>query len=376
MIQGIKIKKIILVSNASWTMVKFRLGLMKALIENNYDVYVISPYDEYSKDIEDIGCKFINISMDNKGSNPLRDLNLIYNLYKIYININPSLIVHYTIKPNIYGSVAAKLAKLKTMSIIPGLGYTFINENFTAKIAKYLYKFALKIPSKVWFINEDDKNEFLKRNLVDKSKVEVINGEGINTEYFKPMSKVSTNKTFTFILIARILKDKGILEYVEAAKVLHEKYKNIEFQLLGPIYTLNPSSISEDKIIKWHNRKIINYLGETIDVREFISKCDCLVLPSYREGKGMTLVEAACMGKPLIATNVPGCKDVIDDSINGYLCKVKDSTDLAEKMEKVLSLTDEQRKAIGKAGREKIVKEFDEKIVINKYLEVIEDILK
>jgi glycosyltransferase involved in cell wall biosynthesis len=371
-------KKIVLVSNASWTMVKFRFGLMAKLKELNYEVIVISPKDDYSSEIEQIGCRFIDIEIDNKGINPFKDLKLIYNLFKIYKQLQADLVIHYTVKPNIYGSTAALLTKTKCFSVIPGLGYAFINENLTAKIVKLLYKLALKIPKVVWFINNDDKAVFLKSKLVDSKKVGMINGEGINTEYYKPFEKkqVTENKDFSFLMISRILEDKGVYEYVEAAKILRAKYQDIKFQLLGPIYLLNPSSISKESVYGWHNDGIIEYLGESKDVRSFISNSDCVVLPSYREGKGMTLVEGASMAKPLIATDVPGCRDVVDDKVSGFLCEVKNAKDLASKMENLYNLSSEERELMGREGRAKMMKELDENIVINKYLIKIKKILK
>ncbi len=365
-----------LVANETRSMVKFRYGLIKSLIKNNYEVYVISPYDDYVKEIENIGCKYIDIKVDNKGSNPFKDIKLTYDLYKIYNLVKPELIIHYTIKPNIYGSLSCLLSNIKCMSVIPGLGYAFINNNLISKIVKFLYKITLKIPTKVWFINEDDKELFLKLRLIDEIKVDVVNGEGINTDHFNFIERSSGDNKIKFLLIARILKDKGILEYVEASRILLRKYNNIEFQLLGPIYILNPSSISEQDVEKWHKDEIINYLGETNDVRSYIANSDCIVLPSYREGKGMTLVEAASMSKPIIATNVPGCRDVIDEGENGYLCEVKNSKSLANVMEKMLKLTKEERKEMGEKGRQKVKNELDENIVISKYLETIQDILK
>lgn len=368
-------KKILLISNASWTMVKFRRGLMQELVKKNYKVYVASPYDEYSKEIESIGCRYIDIKMDNKGSNPLKDMKLTYDLYRLYRDIQPDLIFHYTIKPNIYGSFATKLAGCKSISIIPGLGYTFINENFTAKVAKYLYKIALKIPLEVWFINQDDKKEFLSRDLVNEDKIRTINGEGVNIETFQPMEIKKKGQQFVFLMIARVLKDKGVYEYIEAARKIKSKYKNVKFQLLGSIYTLNPASIRKEEINIWEREGLVDYLGEVTDVRKYIAMSDCIVLPSYREGLSMSLLESASMAKPIITTNVPGCKDVVDDGINGYLCEVKNVEALADKMEVMINLTQRQRLDMGQAGRQRVIEEFDEKIIIKKYLNSIKEIL-
>ena len=367
-------KKIILVANASWTMVKFRYGLMQALVKSGYKVYVVSPYDKYSNEIEDIGCEFIDIRMDNKGSNPIKDLKLVWDFYRIYKDINPDLIIHYTIKPNIYGSFATKLAGCKSISIIPGLGYTFINDNLTAKIAKILYKLALKVPRQVWFINQDDKNLFIEKQLVKKEKVFTINGEGVNIEQYKSNNVVSSNDKFIFLLIGRVIVDKGIYEYIEAAKIIKEKYEDVEFQIMGLIAN-NPMAIQEIEIKQWQKDNIITYLGSVDNVKEYIEQSNCIVLPSYREGVSMSLMEAASMSCPIITTNVTGCKEIVDNNINGFLCEARNSKDLADKMEMMINLSDDERKIMGQAGRKKIVKEFDEKIVIDKYLDSIKEIL-
>ncbi|MEA2099573.1 MAG: glycosyltransferase family 4 protein [Campylobacterota bacterium] len=368
-------KKILLVSNASWSMVKFRYGLMKSLVENNYKVYVVSPIDEYSKEIEEIGCEYIDIKIDNNGSNPFNDLKLVYDLYEIYKKIKPNLIIHYTIKPNIYGSFATMLSGCKSISIIPGLGYTFINENFTSKIAKVLYKIALKIPEQVWFINKDDIDEFINRKLIDKSKIELINGEGVNIDKFKSFNANKQTDKLVFLMIARVLKDKGIYEYIEAIKIVKLKYSNIEFWLMGQASN-NPTAVREDEINSWVNLKYINYFGSVANVVDYINKSDCVVLPSYREGLSMSLMESASMSKPIITSNITGCKEVVDDRVNGYLCEVKNAIDLASKIEMMINLSQDERLAMGRAGREKIIREFDERIVIEKYLKTIKEILK
>ncbi len=363
-------KKIILVGNTSWSMVKFRLGLIKELINQKYDVTIIAPYDNNSNELKLLGCKYIDIDIDNKGSNPLKDFKLILNLKNIYKEINPDLIIHYTIKPNIYGTIASKIACFKSIAVVTGLGYTFINDSLVSKVAKLLYKFSFKFSNKVFFINDDDKNEFIKSNLVKENKIISIAGEGVNTKFFNDEKNIS-NKNMKFILIARMLWDKGIGEYVEASNLLKQDYPNVEFGLLGYLDVDNPRAISKIQMTKWEEEANIKYYGSTDDVKSFIFKSDCIVLPSYREGISMILMESASMSKPLIATNVPGCKDLIDDGKNGYLCQPKNSKNLAEKMEKMLNLNKKNREKMGQNGRIKMIKTFDESIVINKYLKEI-----
>lgn len=369
-------KHIVLVGNTSWSMIKFRYGLMKSLILNGYKVTVVAPKDEYIQDIKDIGCEYREVDIDNKGSNPIKDIKLIYTFQKIYNELEPDLVIHYTIKPNIYGIIAAKISGIKAFAVITGLGYVFINDSIVSTIAKQLYKFSFRFATKVFFINKDDKNEFLNNNLVNKDKIVVIPGEGINTKYFKDINKTKKLNKFKFLLIARMLEDKGVFEYIEAGKILSKKYNNFEIGLLGYLGVDNPKAISKQQMDILIQEDYIKYYSSTNDVKPFISQSDCIVLPSYREGISMTLMESASMAKPLIATNVPGCKELIDDEINGYLCEVKSVKDLALKMEMMLKLSEEERIYMGKKGREKMQREFDKSIVIEKYLNIIKKLIR
>ncbi|AYJ79915.1 hypothetical protein AN286_06995 [Aliarcobacter cryaerophilus ATCC 43158] len=366
-------KKIILVSNSSWSMIKFRLGLMKELISKGYKITIIAPYDKHVEEIKLLGCSYQNIDMDNKGINPLKDLKLLFKLKNMYKKLNPDLIIHYTIKPNIYGTIAAKLAMVKSIAVVTGLGYIFINDTIVSKIGKVLYKFSFQFSRRVLFINHDDKKEFIENNLVNSKKVMVLPGEGVNTDFFDDQNFKDKRVSIKFLLIARMLFDKGIKEYVEAANMLKEKYPDAEFGLVGYLDVDNPRAISKEQMIAWQKDCNIVFYGSTDDVKSFISRSDCIVLPSYREGISMSLMESASMSKALIATNVPGCKELIENGVNGFLCNVKDSIDLAVKMELMLNLSNDERKRMGQAGRKKMIKEFDEKIVINKYFKIIEE---
>lgn len=360
-------KKIIFTSNVSWAMIKFRYDLIEYLISKGHEIYIIAPYDDFVPELKKLGCKCINIELSRKGINPISDLKLMINLYKIYKKLNPDIIFNYSIKPIIYGSIAAKLANIKSIAVNIGLGYTFINTNIITKISQLLYKLALYFPDEVWFINEDDKNEFIKRKIVSKGKTSVLPSEGINTEYFSPRKSLINNDKIIFLLIGRVLWDKGVGEFYEAAKIISKKYDNVEFHLLGNIDLDNPRGISLRTVEKWTDEGIINYLGYSRDVRDSISNSTCIVLPSYREGKGMTLIEAGSMGKPLIATNVEGCKDIVKDGYNGYLCKVKSSKSLADACIKFINLKKDEKKQMGKNSQKFMKKNFCVKNVIAMY---------
>lgn len=364
--------KIAFTNNILKDTLNFRGNVIKSFLNEGYEVTVICP-DDKSINIKDFDerINFIPVEVSRKGKNPFSDLIYCKKLFDVYQKEKFDLIFHYTIKPNIYGNIAAHFAKIKAISIIPGLGHLFINESFATKIVEILYRFSLNYANEVWFLNEDDKKEFLKRKLVRESKIKILPGEGIDLEKFKPIKIERNDNKVIFLMIARVLWEKGFEEYVEAAEILMRKYSNLEFQLLGGIDTGNPSGVPKEIVMKYHNNKTINYLGTTNNVSSIISKCDCLVLPSYREGVPRTLMEGASMEKPLIATDVTGCREVVINNYNGFLCEVKNSKDLANKMEKLLLLSQDEKEKLGKNGRTLVRKKFEDSIVIKKYYEVI-----
>ncbi|MDM1545271.1 glycosyltransferase family 4 protein [Ignatzschineria indica] len=368
-------RKIAIVVNSSWYAWNMRANLGFAFQKQGYEVVFICPYDKYSENIKE-HFTYVDIEINSKGTNPIEDLKTIYRYYKTYKEIKPDIVLQYTIKPNIYGTIAASILNTPSINNIAGLGTLFIKQNFVTKIAKTLYKFSQKRATKIFFQNQDDFKMFVEENLVQQEKCDVLPGSGVDIDKFKP-SKKKDDGIFRFLLVARMLWAKGIQEFVDAAKILKQKNNNVEFQLLGHLDVESPTAISKEQMDIWVKDGYVNYLGSSDDVRVEIAQADCIVLPSfYREGTPRILLESASMEKPIITTNNVGCKDVVDDGINGFLCAVKNSKDLALKMEKMLNLSTDQRNAMGKAGREKMVKEFDEKIVIDKYLEAVRDILK
>ena len=366
-------RKIAIVVNNSWSAWNFRVNLGFAFQKHGYEVVFISPYDKYSENIKEY-FEYQDVAINSKGINPIEDLRLIYNFYKVYKNVQPDIICHYNIKPNIYGTIAASILKIPTINNIAGLGTLFISQNFVTKIAKWLYKFSQKKAKKIFFQNQNDLKIFLDEDLVQKEKCDVLPGSGVDIEKFKPVEK-EDDGMFRFLVVSRMLWTKGIQEFIDAAKIIKQKHQNVEFQLLGYLDMKSPTAISKKQMDIWVKDGYINYLGGSDDVRVEIAKADIIVLPSfYREGTPRALLESASMQKPIITTDNVGCRDVVNDGVNGYLCKVKNAVDLADKMEKMLRLTNEQRNAMGKAGRRKIVKEFDETIVIRKYIDTIEDV--
>jgi len=370
-------KTVAIIINTTWNIYNFRLGLIKSLQEEGYNVVAISPSDDYVKKLEEIGCRHYSINIDNKGSNPLHDLKLIVDYIKIFKQVSPSIILSYTIKPNIYGSIASKMVNIPIINNISGLGTVFLSKNKTSKIARLLYKFALTVPERVFFQNRHDMELFCKLKLVNKNKAFLIPGSGINIHKYKPMSenKFNNKDSIKFLFIARLVKDKGLIEYVEAAKILKSKYNNVEFAVLGSFYKNNPTAITPDQMQMWVDKGIVNYLGTSDNVKKVIAQYDCVVLPSYREGLSRVLLEASAMAKPIVTTNTPGCRDVVKDGYNGFLCKVKDIKSLAECIDKIINLDYKSRVQLGLNGRNKVVNEFNEELVIEQYLKNIKSIL-
>ena len=370
-------RKIVISSNTSWYLYNFRRGLIKALKDRDYEVILISPKDNnYSKRLEDLGCKHYNIKLDNKGTNPVRDIGLMYQFYKLFIRIEPNLLLLFTIKPNIYGGIVGKILNIPTINVISGLGTVFLNDKITSQIARWLYKVSFS-GNRVLFENLDDREEFIRQNLINRNQATIIPGSGIDTTLFKPKLNLKReNENITFLLIARLIKDKGIVEYIEAIRIVKERYPNAQFKILGSFYFDNPSSISEDEINSWVAEGLIEYLGYTDAVLEEIERVDCIVLPSYREGLSRVLLEAGSMSKPIITTDVAGCREVVKDNYNGFLVPPKDSKSLAIAIEKMIELSKKDRDIMGLLGRLKVINEFEEKIVVERYLSAISSCLK
>lgn len=347
------------------------MSLVKALQAERHEVVAIAPYDAYADKLTDAGVRFVPVMME-KGTNPLKDLLLTWRLYRAYKRVKPDVVLHYTIKPNVYGSVAARMAGVPAINNVSGLGTVFITKDYISSIAIKLYRLAFKYPAKVFFQNQDDRRLFLRNNLVRADITEVLPGSGINLQQFQPSGSFRRGKPFTFLMVARVLYDKGVLEFVEASRLVKEKHPEVKCLLLGAVDELSRSGIKKQQLDKWLATGAIDYLGYTDNVAAFIAQADCVVLPSYREGTPRTLLEAAAMAKPLVATNVPGCREVVQPGVNGLLCRARSGTDLADKMLQMLQLSEEELEKMGCASRKIAIIKYDDRFVIDKYLKAIQ----
>jgi glycosyltransferase involved in cell wall biosynthesis len=368
-------RKIIISVNAPWNIYNFRSSLIKSLVDHDYEIIVVAPDDEYVEHVKNLGCRFISMRMDRNGTHPGHDLALILRYFNVLRLEKPLVYLGYTVKPNIYGSIAAHLLRIPVINNIEGLGSAFISRSLLTKIVRLLYKVALRRSRKVVFLNSDDREFFVGAGLARAEVADKVPGCGMDLLRFQAVPPPPLlARPFSFLLVARMLKDKGVEEFVEAARIVKEAFPATQFRLLGFVDSRNPNSISLKRINDWEEAGLVTYLGKADDVRPHLTDADCVVLPSYREGIPRSLLEASAMARPVIATNAVGCRDVVDDNVNGFLCEVKDAQDLAEKMMNMIGLSPENRLEMGRAGRRKVESQFGEAIVIKTYLRMISEI--
>lgn len=363
--------------NTSWNILNFRAGLVRALVGRGFDVVAASPDDGWAERLGELGCRHAPLSIDSGSTSPLKNLAVLFGYIRLMREERPAIYLGWTIKPNVYGSLAAGLFRVPVVNNVSGLGTAFIRDTWLTPIVVALYRLAFSRSHVVFFQNEDDRALFTKRRILAASRTRVLPGSGIDLDRYQPeMPPVArTDDASVFLMVARLLWDKGVGEFVEAARVVRRYRPDARFKLLGFLDVENRTAIDRASVDRWVAEGVIEYLGSTDDVRPFIAAADCVVLPSYREGTPRTLLEGAAMGRPLIATDVPGCREVVEDGRNGLLCNVRDAADLAEKMLQFIDLSPEERARMGRESRAKVEREFDEQIVIDRYLEVIDQIL-
>jgi glycosyltransferase involved in cell wall biosynthesis len=362
-------KKIAIVANSAWSVYNFRMDLIRHL-HLRFEVLIIAPKDEFAGELIKAGCAYLDIHFNNRSENPLLDYALYKSLKRIYQAEKPDFIFHYVIKPNIYGSLAAANYGIQSVAVITGLGYTFDRHNWLNRIVSFLYRKALKKASEVWFLNQEDANLFIKRKLVAVQKTKILPGEGINTSHFFPLSNkpVARTKAFQFLMATRLLKSKGVAVYVEAAGMLKIKFREVRFELIGFFEKNHPDSISDSELRHWQKKGIIHYSGFASDVRPFLRQADCFVFPSfYHEGIPRCLLEAAAMEVPIITSLNTGCKEVVQEGVNGFLCAPNNAVDLAARMEEMMRLTPDQRASLGKNGRELVSAKFGIDLILKEY---------
>jgi glycosyltransferase involved in cell wall biosynthesis len=375
---------IVLLCHWAFCAANFRGGLVRELTQKGHRVVVIAPPEpEYEEVLRDLGAEFYAWRLHSKGKNPFSEAAAVLHLVNLLRQIRPHVVFTYTIKPVIYGAIAGRLGGVPVISVITGLGYVFLNDNWISKLARRLYGWTLDWSKEVWFLNSVDEQTFRQARILKKAPVCFLPGEGINTGHFAPMERLSLGKPNVtaataapkspiFLMIARFLRDKGALEFVAAARIVKAQFPLARFQMLGGFDLNNPGSIAPKQMVDWEREGVIENLGTLQDVRPAIQAADCVVLPSYREGLPRAMLEASAMCKPVIATDVPGCRDVVASGVTGFLCAPQSEADLAAKMLAFLRLPQHDRAQMGRNGRAFVRRQFDEQIVFVHYLQALD----
>ncbi|MDW3194136.1 MAG: glycosyltransferase family 4 protein [Cytophagales bacterium] len=363
-----------IIINKAWNIYNFRSSIIRHFINEGHDVVAIAPRDEYVERLEAMGCRFRDLPMSGSGVNPFSDLLLLWRIRRIIKDEKLDVLLTYTIKPNVYGSIAGRLLNTPVICNISGLGTTFVWNNLVSKIAIFLYNVSVRKASHVFFQNPEDMELFLSKVPVPENNVGLLNGSGIDLKSFSAAPKLP-GKAPVFLMIGRLIIEKGAYEYAEAAQIIKQEFPATQFWMLGKWDQLDKRSVKQEDLDHWQEKGFIHYKGTTDDVKTMIVEADVVVLPSYREGAPRTLIEAGAMSRPLIATDVPGCRHVVSDGFNGYLCEVKSGKQLADAIRKYLVLENQEKLQLAKNSRIYMESNYDEKKVIIAYQEVISSIV-
>lgn len=365
--------KVVLTVNAAWNAYNFRKPLIEMLLAQGADVSVLAPVDDTAAKLEAMGCNVVDLPMDAKGLSPIKNIRLTRRLRRHFAALQPDVILSYTIKNNIFGAFAARQLGIPFLPNVTGLGTAFIGKGALQRLVEQLYRTAFRNLPVVFFQNSDDRDLFIRLRLLSRDQARCIPGSGIDLQHFRP-APYPDGDAIRFLMISRPLRDKGVLEYVEAARAITKTHRQVRFQILGPRHAENRSALAAESIDQWQAEGVIEHLGETNDVRPFIEAADCIVLPSYREGAPRTLIEAGAMARPVIATDVPGCRDVVDCGRTGFLCPAHDHRALQACIENFMSLSPAARREMGQAGRRRMEDRYDQQIVLDAYKRAIADI--
>lgn len=362
-----KNKKILILANLDIGLYKFRKALIKELLDQGNEVYISLPKGMLIENLEKMGCHFIETPIDRRGINPATDFKLMMRYFKMIRKIHPDLVITYTIKPNIYGGLAARIRRIPYAVNITGLGTAFQNENMIKKLVVFLYKLSCKKAKTVFFENAENKQVFLDNKIIKEAQTCLLPGAGIDLDEYKMTPYPEESRNIRFLFIGRVMKEKGVEELFKAAKNIKKVYPEASFDIVGPM-----EDDYKERINSLVRNGIIYYYGYQEDVKTFIKKCDCFVLPSYHEGMANTLLESAAMGRPLITSRIHGCMEAVREGENGYLVDVKDVRGLEEKILEFIKLSYDKKKMMGEKSRKVMVEKFDKRKVVRMTVEGLE----
>jgi glycosyltransferase involved in cell wall biosynthesis len=359
-------------ANCAWNIANFRLGLIRALASAGYDIIVAASPDGHESRLSGEPLTFVPFPIDRSGMNPVTDLRTLLRFVRLMRDCHPAAFLGFTIKPNVYGSVAAGWCAVPAINNISGLGTMFLGRGWKSALALGLYRLALRRSHTVFFQNPDDRRLFLDADTVRAGQARLLAGSGVDLNHYSSMELPDGPPVFLFI--GRLLADKGVREFVEAARLTRTRYPDARFRVLGGSDPGNRTAIGTEEIERWRKEGAVELLGEAADVRPHIAAATAVVLPSYREGMPRVLLEAGAMARPLIATDVPGCRDIVSAGVNGLLCAVRDPQSLADAIVGMIERPAEERAAMGRAARRKVEREFSEQAVFEHYLAALADI--
>lgn len=371
-------KTLLMVANVDWVFIMHRMAIGQEALNNGFEVVVAAKDTGSAKEIRDCGMKFIDLNISRSGVNPFTEFKLMVDMYKLYHQIQPAMAYHVTMKPVIYGSIISRILKIKTVNAISGLGYNFTDKRrgFIQKVMVQFMKWGFnKENNYLIFENEDDLNELQQLDIVNtKNKVQVIKGVGVNLQKYTYKDEVKKEKV-VILLPTRMLWDKGVKEFVEAAKLLKGRYQGkVLFELCGMADTDNKEGVPASYLRSCQMEDYLKWIGHQKNMPAVYKEADIVVLPSYREGMPTALIEACSAGKPIITTNAIGCRECVEEGLNGYKVPVKSVDELANAIEKLIVSADD-RKRMGIYSRKKAELEFDQKVVVKKHLEIYNDLL-
>ena len=368
-------RTIVLSANSAWNVANFRGGLVRELLNAGYRVVVLASSDRHVDRVRALGCEWISLNINAHGLNPVDELRVFARYFQELRRLRPVAFLGFTIKPNIYGSLAARLLRIPVFNNVSGLGATFLRGGWLRFVTKCLYRVAFSSSHRVFFQNEDDQALFVQEGLVHSAQSSLLPGSGVDLVRFSPGSAAGPHgRPMVILMAARMLWDKGVREFVAAVRTLKERGIECDARLLGFVDAANPSAVPREQIAEWQREGVVTYFGEVDDVRPMISDADVVVLPSYREGTPRSLLEALAMGKPVVTTDAPGCRNVVAEGVNGYVVPVRNSVAIADALFRFACLSYDQQIAMGMASREVAELRYDERLVIGAYLKGLEEL--
>lgn len=360
--------KIMILANYDAGLYRFRRELVEELLKQN-EVYICLPNGQYVEEMVEWGCKFVECNLlDRHGTNPVKELKLISFYRKVLKEISPDIVFTYTIKPNVYGGMVCASLNIPYIVNITGLGTAVENAGMMQKVTVSLYKLGLKKARKVFFQNTTNRDFMINKGVL-KGAYDLLPGSGVNLKQYLPLEYPDA-ETVDFVFVGRTMKEKGIENYLEAAEYIRSKYPETRFHICG-----EPEQDYTQRLTSLHDKEIIVFHGNVRNMTEIYKNVSCTVHPSYYpEGLSNVLLESCASARPIITTDRAGCREVVEDGINGYICKQNDSQDLIKQIEKFLNLSLEERKQMGLEGRRKVEKEFDRQIVVKKYIDELKEV--